>query len=65
MMAGEKGHDMDSSEKTKLAALLIELSLHEGKVDEEIATRDRDFGKLKKIAEIQGAIQIILEYLGN
>lgn len=54
---------MDSSEKTKLAALLIELDLHEIKADEKIASGDRDFEKLKKIAEIQGAIQIILEYL--
>ena len=65
MMAGEKGNDMDSSEKTKLAALLIDLDLHEIKADEKIASGDRDFEKLKKIAEIQGAIQIILEYLGK
>lgn len=54
---------MDSSEKNKLAALLIELDLHEVKADEKIASGDRDFEKLEKIAEIQGAIQIILEYL--
>lgn len=54
---------MNSSEKNKLAALLIELDLQEIKADEKIATGDRDFDELKNIAKVQGAIQTILEYL--
>lgn len=63
MMEGEKGNNMDISEKTRLASLLLELDLREVRADEIIASGDKNFEKLKKIAEVRGAIQTILEYL--
>lgn len=54
---------MTTNEKIKLASMLIDLDLHEIKEEERIATGDRNFDKLKYIAEVQGAIQTILKYV--
>jgi hypothetical protein len=52
---------MTERNKEMLAALLIEYSQEEIKPVEMIATNDRDFKKLRKVYEIESAIDIILE----
>lgn len=55
--------EMTAEERNKLAAMLIDLDLHEIREEERIADGDRNFDKLKYLAEVQGAIQTILKYV--
>lgn len=52
---------MTDQEFIQLAAMLVDFDLKELKSREQIAINDRDFEKLKKIYEIQEAVQAILE----
>lgn len=54
---------MTTNAKNRLAAMLIDLDLHEIREEEKIATGDRNFDKLKYLAEVQGAIETILKYV--
>lgn len=52
---------MTERDKNMLAGLLIQYSQEELRPQELIAINDRNFGKLNKIYEVNGAIDIILE----
>lgn len=56
---------MTTAEKNQLAALLIRYALHEVRPDYELATHDKDFETAQKLVKLEGAIDEVLESLGN
>ena len=54
---------LTDGEKNRLAAMLIDLDIHDLKEDENRCTSDRDFEGLKEVIKVNEAISTILEYL--
>lgn len=54
---------MTEKEKNELAAALMEFSLHHLRTLKDIADGDRDFEKIREIAEVEDAIDTILNFI--
>ena len=54
---------LEESEKTALASLLINLSIHEIYNEQNRCERDRDFEKALEVQKVDDAITVVLDYL--